>query len=106
MLLADALGDKLESELRLVLLAIALAFGASVVVFWALIKRWTSGRQWVALSDWAREHGFALHRAERVRLPSSLRATQVPAQPVLALSDARTTIIQFDTDSIGGGGGG
>jgi hypothetical protein len=34
---------------------------ASGVTFWLLVRRATSHRQWVALSDWARSRGFRYH---------------------------------------------
>src|SRR4051794_18970173 len=34
---------------------------ASGVTFWLLVRRATSHRQWVALSDWAKSRGFRYH---------------------------------------------
>src|SRR5688500_4754135 len=35
--------------------------GLSCLTFWLLVRRATSHRQWVALSDWARGRGFRYH---------------------------------------------
>ena len=43
----------------LVLLTLILIVATSSVIFWFLVRRATAHRQWVALSDWARDHGYS-----------------------------------------------
>ena len=38
-----------------ILLTLLVLLGASVGVFWLLVRRSTSHRQWVTLKEWARE---------------------------------------------------
>lgn len=45
----------------LTLLALAGVLGMSWLTFWLLVRRATSHRTWVALSDWARSRGFRYH---------------------------------------------
>jgi hypothetical protein len=40
---------------------LAVVLGASGVTFWLLVRRATSHRQWVALSDWAKSRKFRYH---------------------------------------------
>jgi hypothetical protein len=39
--------------------------GASVTMYWLLVRRWTSRRQWVSLGEWARQAGFGIGREMR-----------------------------------------
>lgn len=93
----DAQLDQLSSDLRTILWAVAFVFGASVIVCWALIKRWTTGRRMTALSEWAGGHGFAIRRAERVSLTPAVSAAKEPFLPVISLADATTRLIQLDS---------
>lgn len=43
------------------LLALMCVLGLSCLTFWLLVRRATSHRTWVALSDWARHRGFRYH---------------------------------------------
>lgn len=97
-MLADANLDQLQSELRIILLAILLVLAASGAVTWALIARWTSRRRWVALSDWTRANGFRLHRPDRIELTPAVRSASRPLQGVLSLTRGNTNIIQADSD--------
>lgn len=45
----------------LTLLGLAGVLGMSCLTFWLLVRRATSHRTWVALSDWARSRGFRYH---------------------------------------------
>jgi hypothetical protein len=42
-------------------LTLSAVLAASGVTFWLLVRRATSHRQWVALSDWAKSRGFRYH---------------------------------------------
>jgi hypothetical protein len=39
--------------------------GASVTMYWLLVRRWTSRRQWVSQAEWARQSGFRIGREIR-----------------------------------------
>jgi hypothetical protein len=41
-----------------VLAVLVVVLALSVVMFVALVRRWTSSRMWVSISDWARSRGF------------------------------------------------
>lgn len=45
----------------LTLLALAGVLGMSCLTFWLLVRRATSHRTWIALSDWGRSRGFRYH---------------------------------------------
>ena len=55
------------------------------MTFWLLVRRATSHRQWVALSDWARETGFRFARKAPGEIPAPLNALRNVA-PVVRLS--------------------
>ena len=48
-----------------VLVTLGVVVVSSSVVFWALVRRWTTQRRLVALSDWAGARGFKLSRPGR-----------------------------------------
>jgi hypothetical protein len=68
-----------------ILLTLLVVAAASSVTFWLLVRRATSHRQWVALSDWARETGFRFARKPPNQIPSPLDALRNVA-PVVRLS--------------------
>ena len=85
----------------LVLLTLLLVAAASSAVFWLLVRRATSHRQWVAFSDWARERRFRFRRAgpDAVPVPfDSLRtAAGSPAPSVrLSLGKGPTHLVQLE----------
>jgi hypothetical protein len=49
----------------LILACLFAVLGASVTMYWLLVRRWTSRRQWVSLAEWAREAGFHFGRERR-----------------------------------------
>jgi hypothetical protein len=49
----------------LTLLVLMCVLGLSCLTFWLLVRRATSHRTWVALSDWARNRGFRYHPIRR-----------------------------------------
>ena len=85
----------------LVLFTLALVAAASSAVFWLLVRRATSHRQWVAFSDWARERRFRFRRAGPDAIPApfdSLRTTpDSPALSVrLSLGKGPTQLVQLE----------
>jgi hypothetical protein len=81
----------------IILLTLLAVVAASSVTFWLLVRRATSHRQWVALSDWARDMGFRFNRAEPERAPPPLRALQSLSPVVrLSLSKGPTTLLQVE----------
>src|SRR5437588_5003182 len=57
-----------------VLITLLVLLAASLVTFWVLIERATSRRQWVALSEWSRQRGFAFRRCDPAQPPAPLDA--------------------------------
>jgi len=84
---------------------LVLIVAASVCMYLMLVRRWTSRRQWVGLARWARESGFHLRRARRDVLPAPLaQLVHSDEQVLFHLADPRTTLVQFQTDPVQGGG--
>ena len=81
----------------LVLLTLVLIVAASSVTFWLLVRRATSHRQWVGLSEWARDHRFRFSRAGPGAVPAPLTAPK-NTTPVVRLSLAKgpTTLTQIE----------
>jgi hypothetical protein len=77
----------------LVLLAI---LASSSLVYWALVRRWTTQRHWLAMSDWAESHGLTLRRDAKALLPrDAMNLADPPPRAVLSLSDRTTDIVQI-----------
>jgi hypothetical protein len=77
-----------------------LILAASASMFVLLVRRWTSHRQWVSLTDWARERRFRLRPALREFVPRPLDALVRSDEHVrFHLCDPRTTLLQFETDA-------
>jgi hypothetical protein len=66
-----------------VFLTLALVFGLSVGVFFALVRRWTRSRLWIEISTWARRRGY------RARL--NLDAAPPPLDRVLPRAELHLT---------------
>jgi hypothetical protein len=62
----------------LTLLALLSVLGISCLTFWLLVRRATSHRQWVALSDWGRSRGFRYHPIAETELPQPFDALPQP----------------------------
>jgi hypothetical protein len=43
----------------LIFLMLMSIFAASLLMFLALVRRWTTQRQWVSLSEWSKQRGFS-----------------------------------------------
>src|SRR3954471_2583229 len=82
----------------LVVLLVVLA--ASSLTLWVLIRRATSHRRWVALSEWARDSGFRYRPEALAKPPPPLDAMRgVRARVRICLSDGRSTLVEAVTDS-------
>lgn len=80
-----------------ILLTLLLVVGASSVTFWLLVRRATSHRQWVALSDWARERRFRFDRIGSASAPPPFDTLQNTTPLVrLSLSKGPTTLVQLE----------
>ncbi len=81
-----------------IIFALVTALIASSAMFWALVRRWTSQREWVAIAEWGRETGFRFRR-DRATPPDPLGALK-DRNPVvrICLSNGRITIVQFEAD--------
>jgi hypothetical protein len=79
------------------LLVLVAVLAASVLVFVALTKRWTSHRAWTELQDWARNNGLALARRERSRLPPPLDqlASKLHPMPRWMLTGKKDTFVEL-----------
>jgi hypothetical protein len=81
-----------------VFLGLLAVFGASCLMFYLHVRRWTHNRLWVALGDWAITHGFKLHRAHQAAVPPPLADLSLPPpEALVALNGERTTVLQMDT---------
>ena len=86
----------------LVLLTLIAIVAGSSVIFWLLVRRVTSHRRWVALSDWARDHGFRFTRVAPERPPSPFHLLQnATAVTRLSLSKGSTTFLQVEAAPAG-----
>ena len=85
----------------LVLLTLLVVAAASSVTFWLLVRRWTSHRRWVALSDWARESGFRFRRQAEGHAPPPFSAlTQVRPLVRMQLARGPTTLVQLEAGEL------
>jgi len=84
-------------ELAGVFLSLVAIIAASSGIFWLLVRRWTTQRHWVALSDWADENRFKLHGEDRAVGPAILKSfTQPPPKALISLNDVDTGIVQIE----------
>lgn len=81
-----------------VLLGLFAVLGASGLMFWVHVRRWTGNRPWLNLRDWANRNGFKLHGAMRASVPVPLAGlTLPPPQALVMLAGRRTVLLQLDT---------
>jgi hypothetical protein len=80
----------------LVLLTLLAVVAVSSVTFWLLVRRATSHRQWVALSDWARDKRFHFRRATPDAAPAPFDALQPAPTVRLSLASGPTSLLQFE----------
>jgi hypothetical protein len=77
------------------LIVLIICTGASVAIFFALIRRWTSRRLHVALGRWCRENGYRF-ATQTVTLPPPVIELSNPDLRVQWLiSSATTTLVQL-----------
>src|SRR4051794_28218525 len=80
----------------LTLLVLLCVLGLSCMTFWLLVRRATSHRQWVALSDWGRSRGFRYHPIAESELPAPFDALRAPRPAArLWLSGKTSQLIQM-----------
>src|SRR6476646_10228798 len=85
------------TELAGVFLSLVVIIGASSGIFWLLVRRWTTQRHWVALSDWADENRFTLRGEDRAVGPEILKSFTQPAPKILvSVNDPDTGIVQIE----------
>ncbi len=78
------------------LMVVALATG----MFALLVRRWTTRRQWVALSEWSRASGFRLAALEAVNLPEAVRQIRaMTLEPRLLLVGEKRSFLQLRSDA-------
>src|SRR5687767_1502440 len=91
----------------LVLITLIVVVAASSVTFWLLVRRATSHRQWVALSDWARDTRFRFSRAAPTEMPPPLDVLRNVSPTVrLSLSKGPTTLVQLEAEGAATAGAG
>lgn len=81
-----------------VLLVLAAVLGTSCATYAALVRRATSHRQWVALSDWARDAGYRFASCDPQRPPPPL--DQLPAGRAavrMCLTGPQGTLLEVQT---------
>jgi len=77
--------------------SLILILAGSSVIFWLLMRRWTTQRHWLALQDWADENRFKLHGEKRAVAPEILKSITQPEPRVLvSLNDVDTGIVQIE----------
>ena len=78
-------------------MGLVVIIGASSGIFWLLVRRWTTQRHWVAMSDWADENRFTLRGEERAVGPEILKQLTQPAPKILvSVNDVDTGIVQIE----------
>jgi hypothetical protein len=80
------------------LLSLIIVFAASLMVFVALTRRWTSHRSFVILQDWARETGYRFVRARDAQMPAALLDKTQGGQIRSLLVGKTTSLVQFECD--------
>jgi hypothetical protein len=78
-----------------IFLTLLVLLGASAGIFWLLVRRCTSHRQWITLQEWAREHGFKSRPIDTRTLPPPIAAMSPLVR--LSLSNARAALVQLET---------
>jgi hypothetical protein len=80
-----------------ILLTLLVLLGISTAIFWLLVRRSTSHRQWISLQDWARERGFKTRNIQPAELPPPLAALSPLVR--LSLADNKSSLVQLQTEA-------
>lgn len=87
-----------------VLLTLFVSLGASAAVYAVLVRRETTRRGWVALSEWAKSVGLSMTH-DPATLPAAAEMfSRFHPKARLLISGRRTHLIQFSTDPLPGHG--
>jgi hypothetical protein len=83
-----------------ILIVLGVVLAASSITFWVLVRRWTTQRRLVAMTDWGKQRGFKLDVAANVADfgPPLDILRQYGAQAAIALDDGRTRIVELAAD--------
>lgn len=82
----------------IIFLVLLIIFGASLAMFLALVRRWTTQRQWVSLAQWARQRGLKFSAPPR-QLPAVLAPLGAAGLQIrLCLCDKTASFLQLQTD--------
>jgi hypothetical protein len=86
------------------LATLVLICAASVAMFFLLVRRWTTQRQWVSLAEWARQRRFRFEPVEHVELPRALLRLRerhnVNVRLHLRDQQDHVTLLQLQTDRL------
>ncbi len=79
-----------------VLLVLIVVLGLSVYMFVALVRRWTSRRVWVSISDWARARGYRASVKDCPAPPplDALKNTQLTSH--VCVSDGKSSLMRLE----------
>jgi hypothetical protein len=79
-----------------VVLVLVVVIGLSVGVFVVLVRRWTSKRSWVEITDWARERGFRVSARETAAPGPLARVQRADLRAAICASNKQTTLVQLE----------
>jgi hypothetical protein len=90
-----------------VFLSLLVIFGASLAMFSLLVRRWTTHRRWVSLSEWAGERGMRIAKRALTDLPPPIdQLKQFGENPRVRLRvdggrrHEGTVVLQFETGAL------
>jgi hypothetical protein len=84
-----------------VLVTLLVLLGASAGTFWALVRRWESHRQWMALAEWGSEHGFRFQGCDPEHLPPPLDSAMARQATVrLCMASPTMLLLQIQTAAV------
>ena len=89
-----------------VLATLLLMLGGSAATFWALVRRWESHRESLAMADWGREQGLRPRGTERSELPAALsELLRLDPHIRVCLAGQGLTLLQVQTSAVSPPGG-
>src|SRR4051812_813173 len=96
MLFVILLADRVHLPLA-PLIVLPVVFGASVALFLALTKRWTSHRLLIELGEWANRNQFSFRAGRHAFVPHPLsNLKKIEPRVRWMLSNDTTTLISFE----------